>query len=304
MDGYFIAIMLSFTAAAFFSLLAIRAFCLPAPKIAAAVKFRPEWEMLSDNDSGLLSRSFDAWFTRLVARAGLKIDRRSLILALGAASVLIGLAAMIADLPAMVQILSGLSAFAVGILIIIVLQHLRLKNFSMQFPAALELLARSVRAGEDLESAIASVARNSEDPVASEFKWCEHQLRLGLPPAQVVAGLADRMVSVDTRLFANTVAVHRGLGGRLSDSLDRLAAVIRDRIAQRERIRSITGIGRFAVIAILLMAIFVLIYLSWMHPEYIAKLYAVRLGRQMLVYAAVSEVVGIVWAVWTLKTEL
>ena len=303
-DGISLAIFLSFSSAAFFTMLAIKALSAPAPQPVSPIQIRPEWHAVHGGDRKQLSHRFDAWFTRLVARTGLKIDRYSTMLILGATSLLAGIACFVADLPAYLQILIGMAVFGSGLTILYCLHLARVKKFSAQFPAALELLARSVRSGEDFESAIVSVSKNFEEPISNEFRWCQQQIELGLSPADAIGGLAHRIPTMDVQLFAHTIAVHRNLGGRLSDSLERLSSVIRDRSAQIEKIKSITGIGRFAVFAILFMAVFVLIYLSWMHPEYIAKLYSARLGRQMMIYAAISEFIGIVWAFLTLKSEL
>ena len=297
-------VFFSFSSAAFLSLVVVRSLIAPPVEVARTLSIRSEWLTQNQADSELLSQRFDVWFATLIARSGLGIDRFSAILILSGTSLLSGIAAFVFDLPAFVQLLCGLLTFSIGILILFYLKRSRVRNFSMHLPTSLELLARSIHAGEDLESAMNYVRDHSEEPVAAEFTWCCQQIKLGLSPTQVTADLAVRIPTMDVQLFAHTIAIHRSLGGKLSDSLDRLSTVIRDRQAQLEKIRSITGMGRFAVFAILLMAIFALVYLSWMHPEYIAKLYDSPLGRKMLMYAAVSEVVGIIWSLWTLKSEL
>ena len=193
--------------------------------------------------------------------------------------------------------------FLVGISVYYVMMIRRIRSFSIQFPTTLELLARATRAGEDLEAAMNIVGRTCEEPIRSEFKQCIRQLQMGLAPDRVTNDLAKRIGTMDTHLFAHTVSVHRNLGGRLADALERLSTVIRDRTEYTEKIRSITGIGRFAVVAIVFMAIFVSGYLILAHPEYIGKLLSSDFGQKMLVYAAVSELVGLIWVGLTLKSE-
>ena len=303
-DGVTVAIFLTSTTAIFCLLFAVRLMFRHPPKTPAKLKIRSDWSIALSAKSETYSAQFDHWFTLLLTQSGIRLDRHLVIFMLAGASLLSGIAALVFEYPAFVQLISGSTVFVLGFAILLMMKRHRIQNFSRQFPTSLDLLARSVRAGQEFEKSMESVCLDSEEPLAAEFRWCQQQMSMGLAPADAVAALARRIPTIDVQLFAHTISLHRNLGGRLSDSLERLSAVIRERTAQLEKIKSITGIGRFAVFAILAMAIFATVYLSWIHPEYLAKLYHSELGRKMLIYAAISEFIGVVWAVWTLHSEL
>jgi tight adherence protein B len=179
----------------------------------------------------------------------------------------------------------------------------REKQFSKHFPAAIELLARSVQAGESLEASLELAAESTQEPVASELLRCAKQLNVGRSVSSVMSDLASRFPMMDVRIFAHTVSIHRATGGRLSETLVRLARVIRQRSEYLQKIRTMTGLGRFAAIAIGYMGVFVLGYLSFMHPDYIQKLWTSPLGQKMAIYALISEFVGVIWVAVVLRSE-
>jgi tight adherence protein B len=106
------------------------------------------------------------------------------------------------------------------------------------------------------------------------------------------------------KIFAQTVAVHEQMGGRLGKTLQRLSSVIRERGEYIEKLRSATSLGRFAAIMITLIGLGALLYLVLFQPEYLGRLTQSPLGQRMIIYAAVSEVVGVVLIFLTLNAEL
>ena len=191
-----------------------------------------------------------------------------------------------------------------GLLVFYVRMKLRLRKFAQVFPMALDSLQRAVRAGTSLEDAFRLAAESSSEPVRGELTQCVRQLQVGLSPPIVIDDLANRIGSTDVHLFSHTIDIHQRLGGRLSDSIDRLSSVVRERSQTEEKVKSMTSIGRNSVIAIVLMGIFVLGYMLAAQPEYIDNLYSSALGIKLLIYAAVSELVGLIWVGMVLKADL
>ncbi len=65
-----------------------------------------------------------------------------------------------------------------------------------------------------------------------------------------------------------------------------------------------TSVGRYAVLAIVMMGLFVLVYMLSVQPEYVEILFATALGNKLLVYAGVSELLGLLWVGTVLKSDL
>jgi tight adherence protein B len=180
----------------------------------------------------------------------------------------------------------------------------RISKFNQQFPVALELMARATRAGENFEEALAVASRTSEEPLKSEFAQCVQQMQLGHTPHRASEALARRIGTTDTFMLSHALAMHQEVGGRLADSLERLSDIIRERTEFAAKMKSTTGIARFAIAAVTLIGIFVFLYMQAAQPEYISKLLDSRLGRQMVAYGIISELVGLAWVALTLRSEL
>ena len=201
------------------------------------------------------------------------------------------------------QILSASVGFGGFWLMIQILAVRRQKKFVEQFPTAIDMMARSVHAGESFEEALVTTAKTVAEPVASELKRLAQELELGMQVSTCMHSFARRNRLTDVKIFANTVSVHRETGGRLADTLARLAEVIRTRSDYLRKIRSATSLGRYAAIAIVLGGLAVLVYMLIVHPEYIQKLLDSEIGLKLVYYAIVSEIVGVIWVAMTLKQE-
>src|SRR5205807_5115568 len=105
----------------------------------------------------------------------------------------------------------------------------RFSRFEEQFPEALDLLSRAIRAGHAFQTAMGMVADELEDPVGPEFKKSFDQQNFGLPIRDALNQLAERMPLLDVRFFVTAVLIQRDTGGNLAEILDNLAHVVRER---------------------------------------------------------------------------
>src|SRR5581483_11533901 len=114
----------------------------------------------------------------------------------------------------------------------------RRKRCEEQFPEALDLLSRAIRAGHGFQTARGMVADELLDPVGPEFKKCFDQQNFGLPLRDALNQLSDRMPLLDVRFFVTAVLIQRDTGGNL-------AHVVRERFKILRQVRVHTGHGRF-----------------------------------------------------------
>ena len=164
-----------------------------------------------------------------------------------------------------------------------------------QFPAALEFLARSVRAGHSLDEAIALAGSEGPQPLAAEFAYCSRQLAMGLGMPATVRSLADRIRLVDVKIFAALLGVHRESGGNVAEVLERLALSIRERMSYRRQLRATTSAGRMSAIFVAALAPILFIYMFFFHAEYAHAMLETPLGQTFLLTAVVLQVIGMIW---------
>src|SRR5262249_61815356 len=102
----------------------------------------------------------------------------------------------------------------------------RMKKFEEQFPEALDLLSRAIRAGHAFQTAMGMVADELKDPVGPEFKKAFDQQNFGLPLREALNQLSERVPHLDVRFFVTAVMIQRETGGNLSEILDNLPHVV------------------------------------------------------------------------------
>lgn len=250
-----------------------------------------------------ITRQIDLWLERTLYWSGLPLTAMTAALLVFMVVLAAGGAAYVATENEMFAAVAGLFGFATLTLLLEMRKRQRLRKYEQQFPTALDLLARAVRAGESVEQAMGVVGESLREPAGPEFQRCAGQLELGLSLAASMKSLSHRVDQMDTRIFATTLSVHRDAGGNLPITLERLAEVIRDRMSYQRQLRSVTAAGRFSALLIAAIGPMLFAYFFLLQPEYGGKLTGDPVGRYLLVAAIVSEVIGLAWIMRLLRSD-
>ena len=157
-----------------------------------------------------------------------------------------------------------------------------LKRFEEQFPEALDLLSRAIRAGHAFQTAMGMVADELPDPVGPEFKKTFDQQNFGLPLRDALNDLSQRLGLLDVRFFVTAVLIQRDTGGNLSEILDNLAHVVRERFKIRRQVRVHTAHGRFTGYVLLALPAALAVALSFINPDHMQLLFREPMGQMML----------------------
>jgi tight adherence protein B len=165
--------------------------------------------------------------------------------------------------------------------------------FEEQFPEAIDLLARSLRAGHALPSGLQNVADEIPDPVGGEFRILFDQQNYGMSLTEALRAFAERIPVLDARFFVTAVLTQRETGGNLSEVLDNLAEVIRERFKVKRQVRVVSAHGRITgwVLGFLPPALALVLYL--IAPDHIGLLVTDPLGFRMLMVGLALQVIGV-----------
>jgi tight adherence protein B len=180
----------------------------------------------------------------------------------------------------------------------------RLKRFEEQFPEALDVLSRAIRAGHAFQTALGMAGDELSEPVGPELKKTFDQQNYGLPLREAMNELADRVGILDVRFFVTAVLIQRETGGNLSEILDNLAHVVRERFKIQRQVRVHTAHGRFTGYVLLILPAFLAVALSFINPDHMEGLFRERMGQGMLMGAMVLQAVGYVWIRKVIKIEV
>jgi tight adherence protein B len=253
----------------------------------------------------LLSRSGLGFrLARLIAQSGVRTSPSAVLVISAFAATVAGLVVWVfvpqPYAPPIAALFAGLAPFGW----LMNRRSSRLRRFEEMFPEALDLLSRAIRAGHALQTALGMVADELKEPVGPEFKKTFEQQNFGLPLRDALNEMAARIAILDVRFFVTAVLIQRDTGGNLSEILDNLAHVVRERFKIRRQIRVHTAHGRFTGYVLLALPAALGVALSFINPDHMHLLFHERMGQTMLLGAIVMQSIGFVWIRQVIKIEV
>ncbi len=180
----------------------------------------------------------------------------------------------------------------------------RMKRFEEQFPEALDLLSRAIRAGHAFTTAMGMVASEAPDPIGPEFRKTFDEQNFGLPMKEALNNLAARVPLLDVRFFVTAVLIQRDTGGNLAEILDNLSYVVRERFKVLRQVRVYTAHGRFTGYVLMALPPSLALVLMLINPEHMGLLFTERIGHMMLTVAVVLQIIGFIWIKKVIKIEV
>ncbi len=244
------------------------------------------------------------YMTRLIEQSGVRTTPSSMALI----SLVAAAASGMLTLMFVPQRFAPLAAAAIGAFLpfgwLLHKRSSRLKRFEEQFPEALDLMSRAIRAGHALQTALGMAAEELPDPVGPEFKKTFDQQNFGLPLRDALNEMAARIGILDVRFFVTAVLIQRDTGGNLSEILENLAHVVRERFKIRRQVRVHTAHGRFTGYVLLALPAALAIALTFIDPEHMQVMYREHLGQMMLMGAIVMQTIGFIWIRQVIKIEV
>lgn len=179
----------------------------------------------------------------------------------------------------------------------------RLRAFEKSFPEAIDLLGRAVRAGHAFTTGLEMVATELPEPVAGEFRTTFDEQNLGLPLRDALLNLTERVPIVDVRFFVTALLIHKETGGNLTEILDNLSHVIRDRFRLLGDVRVRTAQGRLTAAILIALPIITILMLQGVNPDYVNLLFTDPWGTYMLIGAALMQIIGaaLLWKIVSIE---
>ncbi len=150
----------------------------------------------------------------------------------------------------------------------------RVKQFVTNFPDALELLVRGLKAGLPIGETMNVVAKEVPGPVGIEFKLVTEKIKIGKTMEDALQDTADRMGTAEFQFFVITLAIQRETGGNLAETLANLADVLRKRAQMKLKIRSMSSEAKASayIVGSLPFCVFGMIYM--VNYNYIAGFFS------------------------------
>jgi tight adherence protein B len=262
-----------------------------------AVASQPAWERLA-RKSDLVGQ-----LTRLAEQAGFRRSASHLLLIVAAAGGLAGVLGGWRTGTGIGALLSAMLGGGLPVLYLLHRRHKRMQRFQQHFADAVDLISRSIRAGNALSASIQLVAEEMADPIGYEFRQVTEEIRLGLDPGEALLRLQQRIPTEDVEFFCTAVRIQRGSGGNLAEILDRLSDVIRKRFELLSHARVLSAQQRYAAIFVgSSPALFAVIF-YFLSPGYFDPLIESPIAPMLVTGGLVLEAVGalIIWRLAKIK---
>jgi tight adherence protein B len=241
---------------------------------------------------------------RWLDQSGLKVSLSGVLLVAFAVA---GLMALVAGVIARSKYALPVGAavgFALPFVFLSFKRTRRMRTFEEQFPEGLDLISRALKAGHAFATGLKMVADEMADPVGPEFRKTFDEQNFGLPLKDALDNLTMRVPLLDVRFFATAVLIQRETGGNLSEILENLAHVVRERFKILRQVRVYTAHGRFTGYVLLALPAVLCIALSFINPEHMNLLFRERMGQMMLLGALGLQTTGYVWIKQVIKIEV
>ncbi len=169
----------------------------------------------------------------------------------------------------------------------------RMQKFERQLPEALDLIARSLKAGHAFTGGLKMVAEEMDDPVGTEFAKTMGEINFGIEVAEALKNFSRRIECPDLRFFVISVIVQRESGGNLAEILENICRLIRERFKLRGRIKVLAAEGKLSAAILLVLPFLIALALSFLNPDYLKVLVNDPIGHAMLGFALVMMVLGV-----------
>jgi tight adherence protein B len=169
----------------------------------------------------------------------------------------------------------------------------RLKKFVDNFPEAIDIIVRGIKAGLPLGDCLRIIASEAREPIKTEFRMIAEAQTMGLSIAEAVERLITRLPIPETSFFSIVISIQQKAGGNLSEALSNLSGVLRDRKMMRGKIAALSSEAKASagIIGALPFVVAALVYLT--SPTYISLLWTTTTGQLVLAGCAIWMGLGI-----------
>jgi tight adherence protein B len=256
---------------------------------AILIQLRRERGLTSD---GLFSFGMQ-WLNRLILESGMTGGRLKLTLGalIGGGGAFFGIMRLTGSL-----LEAGgaglLAALLFPFLMLVIARKRRHGKFGAQFPDAMDIIVRSLRAGHPVPVAIGLVAQELADPIGTEFGIAADEITYGADVETAMRNLYFRVGQEDLPLFVTAVAIQGSTGGNLGEILANLSAVIRERFKMRRKIRALAAEGRASALILSSLPIVMFFVIQLASPDFYNGIWQEDITKKALALAGTWMGIG------------
>lgn len=231
-------------------------------------------------------------------RAGLDADPKSYWIWSAVAGVVVGVVTYFSMPPSPSQLLATVAGGFIGFLglprfILAKMIKRRQHKFISELANAIDVVVRGVKSGLPLNECLQIIARESPDPISGEFREVVEQQRVGVTLAEALERLTNRVPLPEVKFLTIVIAIQQQAGGNLSEALNNLSGVLRDRFRMQMKVKALSAEAKASamVLASLPPGVMTMVYGS--SPDYIMPLFTTSTGKMFVLAGALWMMTGV-----------
>jgi tight adherence protein B len=183
-------------------------------------------------------------------------------------------------------------------------QGTRVKKFEEQLPEALDMLVNALRAGYSLQAAMEFVGNELPTPLGPEFARFYDEQRLGVEVRTALMRLQQRVGTYDIKMFVTALLIQRETGGNLAEVLGNIAALMRERVAFRGQVDTLTAEPKMSARVLTALPVGVFLFVYFTNRDFLDPLIKTSTGHAMLAYGVASVIVGYIILMQIAKIDI
>jgi tight adherence protein B len=233
--------------------------------------------------------------SKLLSESGLDWTLQKLLITMSVTFMIAAIGSMwlpIGLAPALRALLLGMFGAMLPIFYVSKKRTSRINALETLLPDALDFLARSMRAGHAFTISIEMVGEEIHEPLGQEFRTLYNEQNLGASLERSFLNFARRVPIPDVRFFCSAVLLQRQTGGNLSEILNRLSHIIRERFRLKGQVKAVSAHGRLTATILTLLPIATLGGLILTSPGYLDPMVNSPLGRKIIGAGILAQVLG------------
>ena len=242
-------------------------------------------------DRLLAGRGFTAFVAEEMQKAGLVGTPASFLLRM-ALSTVFGFVIAFLFSGGVFGALGALGGFLVPVFWLKSKQKKRIAAFREQLPEALDMLVSAMKAGYSFQAAMRFIGEEVKEPLGPEFSRFYEEQRLGMEVRTALLALQARVDLLDLKMFVTAVLIQRETGGNLSEVLDNISTLMRERAALKGEIETLTAESKMSARILSLLPLVVVIIINLINPQFMRPMLGSTFGLMAFGLAAVMVIIG------------
>jgi tight adherence protein B len=200
--------------------------------------------------------------------------------------------------------MAALFAGSLPLLFVAWKRNTRLRTIERQLPDSLDLISRALKAGHAFSAALKMASEETAEPIATELRTVHDEVNFGVPMAQALTHLGERVPLTDVRYFVVAVLVQRESGGNLTEILANLSRLVRERLKLLARVKVLSSEGRLSAWILGLMPFALGGLMNIFNPEFMSVMWRDPIGIAITQYLLLMMAVGVLVLVKIVKIRV